>query len=454
MLDNPTKYSIILLCVAFTSIGFLLYYLDGVHPYGRSFSPTGAVIYEEKPHKDLSDHVVRVLIIPKSASLAQELKAEVSLDVRHEFGKKFSADVKRKDIPALLSKADVVEVAQYEIQLRNDWGPQGRAVCGDMTCQGNEPNSCPQDCGTTPFVRSCAPTNQKAYNTLQVNGASMSNGDGVVVAVLDTGARKDHPDLLENIALCADTTTRGARKGSCSDQSSVGHGTHTAGIIAAEGGPDGKGLIGVAPSAKLQIIRVCGASGICYADDIAEGIDYAARSGANIVSMSLGGASDSSLIRDAITRHPDILFIAAAGNSGPALDTINYPAANPGVIAVAANDIDAIGAVFSSRGIDDDNDGLISAREVELSAGGVAVESTHNDGCYSALSGTSFSTPTVAGVAAAVWDIADGTLDGKGNAASTRLYLRSIAHDVIIANGGGAESGYDVQSGYGIPVIQ
>ena len=159
--------------------------------------------------------------------------------------------------------------------------------------------------------------------------------------------------------------------------------------------------------------------------------------------MSFGGPSPSTLIEEAISNNPQPLYIASAGNTGPNQDTIEFPAANPAVVAVAAHDINKVVAAFSSRGIDDGNDASISLKEVELSAGGVQIESTHKDGCYSQLSGTSFSAPTVSGLAAKVW---------QGSSSATRTYLISIVEDIIQADGGGAGPGYDIASGYGLPI--
>jgi subtilisin len=219
--------------------------------------------------------------------------------------------------------------------------------------------------------------------------------------------------------------------GSCSDGN--GHGTHVAGTILADGGSDGLGVYGLAPEARLLAYKVCGNSG-CWGDDIAAAIDYAgdaARGDADIVSMSLSGNGESSLIRDAIARNAHLLIVAAAGNDGPAENSIDYPAAN---VAVGAIDATFAVASFCSRGIDDGN-ATIGAREVELGAPGVAVESTWNDRGYRYLSGTSMATPHVSGLAAKLW---------QGDAVATRALLRSLAEDIW-------DIGYDTATGFGLP---
>jgi subtilisin len=239
--------------------------------------------------------------------------------------------------------------------------------------------------------------------------------------------------LKDNIIDCRDTTKRGIKEG-CTDV--TGHGTHVAGTIAAYGGSDGKGIYGVAPEAKLMAIKVCGPGG-CWCDDIAVGIRYATDNGANIISMSLGGDTQSSLIRDAIDHavNNGVLVVAAAGNDGPEYDSIDYPGANVNVIAVGAIDSNENVPGFSSRGINDGDD-IIEEREVEFGAPGVSVESTWKDGCYNTIEGTSMATPHVAGLAAKLW---------QGSASTTRDYLHTVAKDIW-------EDGDDTATGFGLPI--
>jgi subtilisin len=263
-----------------------------------------------------------------------------------------------------------------------------------------------------------------------VNGST--EGAGVTVAVLDTGAYEDHLDL--DVQVCKDATKRGIVNG-CKDGN--GHGTHVAGTIAANGGSDGLGIYGVAPEASLMVIKVCRNSGSCWSDDIAAGMRYAADNGANIISMSLGSDVESSLIRDAIdyAAGKDVLVVAAAGNDGPSEGSIDYPGANAKVVAVGAIDGNEAVASWSSRGIND-GDYMIENKEVEFGAPGVSVESASINGCYTTKSGTSMATPHVSGLAAKLW---------QGSASSTRAYLQNISKDIWT-------SGDDSATGFGLPV--
>lgn len=446
-------------------IGLVVLLVMGTsYSFGRSSWPASLLNNERGSETTLDDAsstgtFKRVSIKIKEPSKKKEIDG-LALDVRHQFPDgTFTAHVPASLLSRLQALADVEEVPVFQLTHHDGELMAAKPVCGNGIAEKSEkcgePGlSCPVGetcanckCGATtppPSSRVCFPSQQREYNVTQINGGLAGNGAGINVAVLDTGIDTDHPDLMANITLCKDATKRGIQNG-CEDKDSVGHGTHSSGIIAASGGADGLGLFGVAPAVSLQIIKVCGGGG-CFGDDIAAAIDYVAGQGAQVINMSFGGNSESSLIRDAIARHPDTLFVASAGNDGPAPGSIDYPAANSNVVAVAAHDTNLMVASFSSRGITDGDDGTLSSREIEFSAGGVQVESTNKGGCYSKLSGTSFSSPTIAGLAARLWTAAGGT------ASTVRSYLRTIVTDITTANGSGAGIGYDIASGYGIPV--
>jgi subtilisin len=354
---------------------------------------------------------------------------KVRFGVNHEFPRAFSTVLTPLQVEELLAEGIVLEPVQlYRLT--------GKPVCGDGVCQGNEPKTCSADCAIPPDPdpepdRTCFPSNQVTWGVSTVNGGS--GGAGVRVAVLDSGIRTDHLDLAQNVVDCRDTTKRRIRKG-CNDN--VGHGTHVAGTIGANGGTDGQGIYGVAPEAQLMGIKVCG-SAFCWGDDIAEGIYYAADSGANIVSMSLGGDLPDSIVLQAIDYavSRDVLVIAAAGNDGPGTGSIDYPGAYNKVVAVGAIDVNISVPSWSSRGIND-GDYFMEEREVELAAPGVYVESTYNDGCYAYKSGTSMATPHVSGLAAKLW---------QGNAVHTRNLLHTISADIWL-------TGDDTATGFGLPI--
>lgn len=283
------------------------------------------------------------------------------------------------------------------------------------------------------------PSDQTPWGIERVYGdssiASTSGGAGVDVAVLDTGVNKDHLDLSRRVAQCNDFTFRaGIKLGSCTDK--YGHGTHVAGTILADGGSDGLGIYGLAPGASLFAYKVCGNNGSCWADDIAVAIRWAADNGAEIVSMSLGGDSQSSLIRNAVdyATSAGVLVVAAAGNDGPTDGSIDYPGANAKVMAVGATDFADNVPDWSSRGVND-GDYVMEEREVEFGAPGVGVESTWSDGSYRKISGTSMATPHISGLAAKLW---------QGSASATRDYLHSVSQDIWTA-------GDDTASGFGLP---
>lgn len=160
----------------------------------------------------------------------------------------------------------------------------------------------------------------------------------VVVAVLDTGVDYNHPDLAAS--MWNDPTTGAVGydfvNNDADPMDDVGHGTHVAGIIAAA--LNGEGVAGVAPGVKVMAVKAGDVFGLSTTA-IISGIEYAASHGAKVVNMSFGGGSYDQYQYDAIKAHPDILFVAAAGNEANNNDTAPfYPAsyALPNIVAVAA----------------------------------------------------------------------------------------------------------------------
>jgi thermitase len=185
--------------------------------------------------------------------------------------------------------------------------------------------------------------------------------------------------------------------GRCVDDN--GHGTHVAGTIAARAN-NGRGVTGVAFNSPLAVCKALDASGGGPTAGIANCITYLSQVGAKVISMSLGGTGSTALANAVANASQSAVLVAAAGNSGDA--TLSYPAGYPQVVSVAATDRNDARASFSTFNAD-----------VEIAAPGVDILSTWSDGGYRTLSGTSMSTPHVAGVAA----IIAGQSPGAGPAA-------------------------------------
>ncbi|MCL5957745.1 MAG: S8 family peptidase [Chloroflexi bacterium] len=209
-----------------------------------------------------------------------------------------------------------------------------------------------------------------------------STGAGVRVGVLDTGISTSHPDLK----VWGGTNTINPTRSFNDDN---GHGSHVAGIIAAKN--NSLGVVGVAPDAQLYAVKALDRNGSGWLSDIIEGLDWSIAHNINVVNMSLGSSADNQSFHDAISRAYDagITLVAAAGNSGPTANSVNYPARYPEVIAVSASDQSNNITSWSSRG-----------PEVDLIAPGASIYSTFKGSSYATLSGTSMAAPHVTGVAA------------------------------------------------------
>ncbi len=314
-------------------------------------------------------------------------------------------------------------------------------ICNNCKC---EPIASP-DPEPDPSIRSCYASTTMPWGITRVNGGL--GGDGVKVAVLDTGVNKEHLDLKNRIIECKDFTKGPKIRNGCKD--GHGHGTHVAGIALADGGDDGKGIFGVAPGADLMAYRVCNDFGICYGDDVAIAIRHAADQGANIISMSLGGDYPDLLKEQAIQyayNIKNVLVVAAAGNdryinNEIVYGSIDYPAVYAEVVAVAAFDSGDNMAYFSSLGINDiTTEWVVEERDIEFAAPGVFVYSTYNNGCYATMSGTSMAAPHIAGLAALNW---------TGNAVETRESMQNKARYYSIDYG---IPGDDIEAGFGLPI--
>ena len=228
-------------------------------------------------------------------------------------------------------------------------------------------------------------------------------GQGVPIAILDTGIDNTHPEFLGRILKCHSEITN---TDSCDDQN--GHGTHTAGIAAASGvNPQAEG---VAPQASLYIDQVLDSTGSGPISEIISGIDWAVANNAKIISMSLGTnplsvnqpncdnsiPSLTTAVNNAVAA--GITVVAAAGNSGS--QGIGAPGCISSTIAVGAVDNTDTIASFSSRGGAMRNHGISAPGVNILSSVPIGSCMLCDPTGYTILSGTSMATPHIAGTIA------------------------------------------------------
>ncbi len=243
-----------------------------------------------------------------------------------------------------------------------------------------------------------------------------SSGNGVKVAVLDSGVDQNHQDLMSKIVSQQNFTT------SPNVDDLYGHGTHVAGIIAATTN-NSLGVAGVCPGCQLLNGKVLGDNGSGATSWIANGITWAANNGAKVINLSLGSTTPSKTMEDAVKYawSKGAVVVAAAGNNGS--KTKFYPAAYTNAIAVAATDNRDVKASFSNYG----------GSWVDVAAPGAYIVSTLPNHTYALgtvlnygyLSGTSMAAPMVAGTAGLVWSTSYGT-----SSSSVRNRIESKADKV------------------------
>ncbi|MDB4953293.1 MAG: peptidase and in kexin sedolisin [Myxococcales bacterium] len=247
----------------------------------------------------------------------------------------------------------------------------------------------------------------------------LANGNGVIVAVLDTGVAYENykqftklPDL-EGITFVDPYDFVGNSTHANDDH---GHGSHVTGTIA-QATNNGIGVAGVALDVKIMPLKVLSGSGSGSVAGIADAIHFAADHGAKVINMSLGGAFPSRVLKKAVeyAHGKGVTVVCAAGNESR--NKVGYPAAYPGAVAVSATQFDEATTFYSNYGkdidiaapggntrVDQNNDGMPDGVLQNTIAIG---DPTKND--YYGYMGTSMASPHVAGVAALV--IGEGVTD-------------------------------------------
>lgn len=277
----------------------------------------------------------------------------------------------------------------------------------------------PQAAGTDP----AAWLRQPELDRIGVPEATgTEQGNGVTVAVLDTGAQLDHPALVGSLVpgvdiIDGDTHPEDEANGLDDDgdgrvDEGYGHGTHVAGLVLA-----------VAPEARIMPVRVLDTDSRGSSFGVAEGIERAVASGADVVNLSLGTPEQSELFERVLEEvTEDVVVVAAAGNTGSSERV--YPGATEGVLSVASVDAEDVRSTFSTFGW------------VDVAAPGEALVSTWVGGGYVRWGGTSMAAPIVAGQSALL-------LGGSGEA-STEHIVRTVRQTAVPLDASLGEGRVDV----------
>ncbi len=240
-----------------------------------------------------------------------------------------------------------------------------------------------------------------------------TSGQGLRIAVVDTGIDYSHPDLQARFAGGYDTVNEDS-----DPADDHGHGTHVSGIIAAD--LNEAGLAGVAPQASIYSLKALASDGTGYISDLVEAIDWAMEQDAAVINFSLGSSYDSSILESKINEaaRQGIMLVAAAGNTNGG--SVLYPAAYDSVISVSATDSSDNFASFSSVG-------------AEIAAPGVSINSTVPGGGYASWSGTSMAAPHVTATVALM--ISNDQEDIRENLRNSAIDLGPAGTDSYFGHG-------------------
>ena len=402
---------IVLLCVLFLAVGFWL-------GRGKDNGPTvqnGQLLPKvRETAKPVEDEEAGSVV--SSADYAEGVPAAASGSDESAAVKKTAAAVKSSDLPYIegelilrpkegVSRAELIALLKErgiavigdipELDLIKVSLPDDMKV-GDAQKFLKEKDAVSETVRNAPVTLEPAPVAENIKQGTPVGSSALKlmggeiigkgrDGDGILVAVLDTGVDDGNPslagqtfggyDIVNDMAFVTDRN---------------GHGTACASLIAGKGGEGG--VLGAAPKAKILPVKVMDDSGKSDGFAIAKGIVYAVEKGAKVINLSLGTTSETTLLDSAIdyALGKGVLVVAASGNEGK--EGENYPSTVDGVLCVGAVDGEKWKAAFSNYG-----------PKIDLVAPGVLVAAAAPEGGVVLMSGTSAAAPLVSGAAASVW---------------------------------------------------
>ncbi len=349
----------------------------------------------------------------------------------------------------ILPGAVAVTTSLNEAQVSRLPGVVGVAPNGVSTAMGSSPNDpyLPQQWALSNTGQPVLGVTGTAGDDISANRAwSMSTGSGVTVAVIDTGAQPNHPDLA-GVFSPASTNLLGETTGFAptGNSADMGHGTHVTGIIAAHLN-NGLGGAGVAPGATILEIKASN-NGVFYNSTVEQGIYYALAHGAKVINLSLSSTSYDPTLEAAIqqAQADGALVVVAAGNSDQNIDPTSadpnqntnpdttYPAALPesNIISVGASTQQDTAAPFSNYG----------ATAVDVFAPGQDILSTYPNSSYAFWSGTSMATPMVSGTAALIWARDPSLTDTQVKSIIMKTVTKAPALVGLCASGGVVNAG-------------
>ncbi len=266
-------------------------------------------------------------------------------------------------------------------------------------------------------------SSQWALKKIQAEAAwEITAGEGITIALIDTGVDTLHPDLSGRLIRNAGRNfLSGSNTYDANDDQ--GHGTAIAGIMCAEN--NGRGIIGLAHKAKILNLKAFNRHGYGNDEDVCKAVVYAIDKGVSVINMSFGDSVYSPILKDVIEYafSKGVVIAASSGNSSS--EKPHYPSGFSGVISVGSSNKDDKTSSFSNTG-----------SSVDLSAPGSDIITTLSGGGYGTVSGTSASAPYVSATAAMLRSITNFSNEEIAG------ILKSTCDDI-------EGKGYDYKSGAG-----